>query len=74
MKFFKGILIAVKTITIIHLIVKVVKLEETQKRLVQLCKGDYEQLCAAEKDIEKLDEQIFNISEDLWRLKSKDEA
>lgn len=74
MKIFKGILKVLEKVTIIHLIVKVVRLEKTQNRLVQLGKDDYEQLCAVERDVEKLDFKLFNLKDDLRRLKERIEA
>lgn len=74
MKIFKGILIVLEKATIIHLIIKMVRLEETQKRLVQLGKDDYKQLCAVERDVEKLDFKLFNLKDDLRRLKERIEA
>ena len=65
MKILKGILKVIESITIIHLIVKVIELEKTQSRLVQLGKNDYEQLCAAEKDIERLENEINEVEEDV---------
>lgn len=71
MKIFKGILKIWEKVIIIHLIIKVVRLEETQKRMLELSKNDFEMLYRVDNDVTSLETQTFKTEEDIFNLKER---